>query len=169
MQASAPGGLARLSVISHGLGSQAMYHLDTVGVEGCRHTPGWGQPSGAAHRGLPACLPGCPPMPHTPHTPPAQGAANEHVPMNDQGFYLPLWQRVLVRSTFVALCTIVACVVASGWGCGRRQALLGGRQGQGGPCAVVPGLSGFACLLASLPCPLQPFFNAIVGLVGAIT
>ena len=39
------------------------------------------------------------------------GAANEHVPMNDQGFYLPFWQRLLLRSTYVALCTLVAVVM----------------------------------------------------------
>lgn len=53
------------------------------------------------------------------------GAANEHVPSNTDHYYLPLWQRLILRSSYVLLCTIVACVV--------------------------------------------PFFNAIVGLVGAIT
>ncbi|EFN51990.1 hypothetical protein CHLNCDRAFT_32765 [Chlorella variabilis] len=53
------------------------------------------------------------------------GAANEHVPMNDEGYYLPFWQRLVIRSTYVLLCTIIAMSL--------------------------------------------PFFNAIVGLIGAIT
>ncbi|KAI3430592.1 hypothetical protein D9Q98_005185 [Chlorella vulgaris] len=53
------------------------------------------------------------------------GAANEHVPLNDQGYFLPFWQRLVIRSAYVLLCTIIAVCV--------------------------------------------PFFNAIVGLVGAIT
>lgn len=39
------------------------------------------------------------------------GAANERVPLNDQGYLLPFWQRLLIRSSFVGLCTLVACVV----------------------------------------------------------
>ncbi|KAL4422904.1 hypothetical protein ABPG75_009101 [Micractinium tetrahymenae] len=39
------------------------------------------------------------------------GAANEHVPLNDQGYLLPFWQRLLLRSTYVLLCTLVACII----------------------------------------------------------
>lgn len=39
------------------------------------------------------------------------GAANERVPMNDQGYLLPFWQRLLLRSTYVLLCTAVACII----------------------------------------------------------
>ncbi|PSC67392.1 Amino acid permease 2 [Micractinium conductrix] len=39
------------------------------------------------------------------------GAANEHVPANDAGYLLPFWQRFLVRTSYVLVCTLVACVM----------------------------------------------------------
>lgn len=45
--------------------------------------------------------------------------------MNDQGYLLPFWQRLLLRSTYVLLCTAVACIIVSRGGAG-----LGG-VGQG--------------------------------------
>lgn len=105
------------------------------------------------------CCPWLTPWRCAPPTKQDTALANEHVPANDQGFYLPFWQvgepvtcrgrsagaadvppeplphlhppprplaqRLLIRSTYVLLCTLVA-----------------------------------ACM---------PFFSAIVGLVGAIT
>ena len=45
-------------------------------------------------------------------------AANEHVPMKDQGYYLPFWHRLLICSAYVLLLlgTIVACMMVSCWG-----------------------------------------------------
>ncbi len=45
--------------------------------------------------------------------PACAGAANERVPLNDQGYLLPFWQRLLLRSTYVLLCTAVACIIVS--------------------------------------------------------
>lgn len=39
------------------------------------------------------------------------GFANEEVPLNDQGYLLPFWQRAIVRCTYVLLITILACVL----------------------------------------------------------
>lgn len=39
------------------------------------------------------------------------GFANEEVPLNDQGFLLPFWQRAIIRCTYVLLITILACVL----------------------------------------------------------
>ncbi|PRW60633.1 Amino acid permease 2 [Chlorella sorokiniana] len=36
------------------------------------------------------------------------GAANEHVPLNETGYLLPLWQRLVIRSAFVVLLTFIA-------------------------------------------------------------
>jgi hypothetical protein len=46
--------------------------------------------------------------------------------MNDQGYYLPFWHRLLIRSTYVLLCTIVACVMVSCWGAGAGLRCGGG-------------------------------------------
>ena len=39
------------------------------------------------------------------------GFANEDVPLNDQGYLLPFWQRAIVRCTYVLIITILACVL----------------------------------------------------------
>lgn len=73
-------------------------------------------------------------------------------------------QRLLLRSTYVLLCTIVACVVVSGLA-GCQTCLARNRGG----AAFKPGGPPTECDIQP-HCPLlQPFFNAIVGLVGAIT
>lgn len=51
------------------------------------------------------------------------GAANERVPLNEQGFFLPLWQRVAMRTTYVLILTAIACVVVS---VGEGSRLAGG-------------------------------------------
>ncbi|EFN54340.1 hypothetical protein CHLNCDRAFT_24724, partial [Chlorella variabilis] len=79
---------------------------------------------------LPACLPARPPAaPTRAPAPPSclapltcsiisagraamfhadTGAANEHVPLNDAGYFLPLWQRLVLRSAYVLIITLVA-------------------------------------------------------------
>lgn len=41
------------------------------------------------------------------------GAANEHVPLNDQGYFMPLYMRLITRTTFVFLVTLVAVLMPS--------------------------------------------------------
>lgn len=42
------------------------------------------------------------------------GAANERVPANYEHYLLPLWQRLLFRSLYVAFCTLIASIIVSG-------------------------------------------------------
>lgn len=39
------------------------------------------------------------------------GFANEEVPLNDDGYVLPCWQRAIIRCTYVLIITILACVL----------------------------------------------------------
>jgi hypothetical protein len=39
------------------------------------------------------------------------GFANEEVPLNDEHFYLPLWQRIVLRSSYVLLITLIASIM----------------------------------------------------------
>jgi amino acid permease len=39
------------------------------------------------------------------------GFANEEVPLNDEHYYLPLWQRLIIRSVYVLLITLIACIM----------------------------------------------------------
>ena len=39
------------------------------------------------------------------------GFANEEVPLNDEHYYIPLWQRIILRSTYVLLITLIACIM----------------------------------------------------------
>ena len=44
------------------------------------------------------------------------GFTNERVPLNDEHYLLPLWMRILVRTTFVCIITIISIVSAGGAG-----------------------------------------------------
>jgi amino acid permease len=39
------------------------------------------------------------------------GFANEEVPLNDEHFYLPLWQRIVLRSIYVLVITLIASIM----------------------------------------------------------
>ncbi|KAL4541213.1 hypothetical protein Ndes2437B_g05594 [Nannochloris sp. 'desiccata'] len=39
------------------------------------------------------------------------GFANEEVPLNDEHYYLPLWQRIVLRSAYVLLITLIASIM----------------------------------------------------------
>lgn len=80
-----------------------------------------------------------------------------------------LLQRLLLRSSYVLLCTIVACVVvrtASPCAC---PVFLPTAMHTPAPCQAEACKPALPKLSTVPPSTLQPFFNAIVGLVGAIT
>lgn len=39
------------------------------------------------------------------------GFANEEVPLNDEHYYLPLWQRIIIRSVYVLVITLLASIM----------------------------------------------------------
>ena len=39
------------------------------------------------------------------------GLANEAMPLNEERFLLPLWQRIIIRSTYVLIATVIACIM----------------------------------------------------------
>lgn len=92
------------------------------------------------------------------------GAANEHVPMNDQHYYLPFWQ-VGMGTHWAAL----PAAAALRW-CPRNASLTSCLQRSPPPWPMQRVLiRSIYVLLCTIVACVIPFFNAIVGLVGAIT
>ena len=85
------------------------------------------------------------------------GAANEHVPLNDAGYFLPLWQ-------VSAMPQLARALSAVGLDCALTRALLCSALHP--PCLQRLVLRSAYVLIITLVAICMPFFTAVVGLVG---